>query len=198
MQNQIKYKKVLGAVLSMAFVSTIIFIFALLRTEPAHAAETLSYAGVTIEGDTLVAPTIAYVITRDDAKWSGIVPSISTNDVMRVKNQDDLDFFAKSIMASDDSISKVDIEDETITIYHKEPAKFLGFIPSRIDARISVNTDGDVAIKYPWYTLLSTKNGANLKAEIKAKVGSVVGTSTPLFSPRELAELIHAVTTTAK
>ncbi len=113
-----------------------------------------------------------------DRSSSEVTGGTKTNvTVDKVRTQADLKAFAASELRNDENFSSLDIDEGEITIKYKQPAKFLGFLSTKVNVVVEVNSDGTVDIKYPWYSFLSTTNKTDLEAAIEKAIASYTSTS---------------------
>ncbi len=140
------------------------------------------------------ADVTTFVVTRGDLSGTA---SIGSTDQAMVETSSDLNIYAKSVMTKDENVTKLDIGKDKIVVSYKVPSKFLWFIPSKIVARATIKSDGTTNINYPWYTFLSSKNDAEIKANLQAQVSAITNNGAELSS-RTKAEIINAAVNTFK
>ena len=68
--------------------------------------------------------------------------------------------------------------DDSVTVYYKTPARFLGIFPASINANVSVSSDEQVKVRFPWYRFLfkvrSEVDSEEFRDEIKAEAAGSV------------------------
>jgi hypothetical protein len=124
---------------------------------------------------------------------------VSENDVTVVSadvvtTSTSLSAYAKGVIKSDENVSKVEVQDDEVSLWYKQPAKFLGFIPTSLAARAIVRADGSVDVKYPWYSFLTAHGDADLVSDLDLAAGTIArAESTTEFSASAKARLIDAM-----
>ncbi|HEY4494797.1 MAG TPA: hypothetical protein VJC02_01700 [Candidatus Paceibacterota bacterium] len=175
MQNQIE-NKILTVLTLLASISVIIFFSVLVRAEKTQAAMPLVFENVAIDSGSM------------------IPLSLSVDTDVKVKDEADLNLLTNTIISEDPNISKIDVKDEEITVTYKEPAKFLGIIPTNVSVEARVNNEGKVKVYYPWYSFLTTTNKKDLEGEFNQIVSSITSTSTSSsYTPQIRAKIIAAI-----
>ncbi len=147
-----------------------------------------------------------------NANTNATLNANSNSMVANISTDDDLKVYTTSLKNEDKNVSKVEVADNQILLAYRQPAKFLGFIPSNVTAKVMVDAQGNISVNYPWYTFLSVKNDEKLKADLQMQVAAVlgngrgaddtaVGTTTIAFSDlsvRSRAKIIQALHTALK
>jgi hypothetical protein len=134
-------------------------------------------------------------ISRDSASKS----STTAGSPEGIKNRGQLRAFINHLVKEDDRIADVSISSTTIDARYAMPSKFLWSIPANINTNISVNTDGSVTIKYPWYAFLFSKDENKTTAKLEESIKSTIasGTSTT-FSANVQARLLNILFSSLK
>ncbi|TAK56865.1 hypothetical protein EPO17_03500 [Patescibacteria group bacterium] len=91
----------------------------------------------------------------------------------QLQSGQDLENFAKGVMAADAHVDAVVTDDSHVKVSYKMPAKFLGMFQTEIDAMANVSFDTDkpgngpkeVTVRFPWYRMFY-----NLDSEVKADI----------------------------
>jgi hypothetical protein len=212
--------KVVGTLVSMAFLSVVVYIAALLHVEPLHAAEILVFNEVAIEDGSLrpitkvdvYAPSVApkaNINATLNANVNSQVATTTANTTAQatVSSTTDLDIYTRDITEKDENVSNVVVKDDSVSVSYKEPAKIFGLIPTEVLVTVEVDDEGTVQVKYPWYAFLSGKNTGQLKPGLQAHVGQILktatttnstATSTEKLSPQARAQIIQAIHTALK
>ncbi len=111
-----------------------------------------------------------------------------------ITSNSDLTAYAQASMKDDKNIQNVSVTDSEVSMKYREPAKFLGFIPGAITAKVTVDSDGSVTVRYPWYRFLMKvpEKKADLESDVKANVGTV-GSVSGSFTVSTKAQILKAV-----
>jgi hypothetical protein len=86
-------------------------------------------------------------LTRSDIKGDKVM----SRNAADVTTSNDLSDYARSLLSNDENIVKVESDADSVSIWYKEPAKFLGIVPLMVTVQATVNADGTVKIDYPWW-----------------------------------------------
>jgi hypothetical protein len=137
------------------------------------------------------------VFTRSDVKNnSGVV--INPADVT---TSAEFSTYAKSIIANDENVTKIESNSEEVSIWYKEPAKFLGIVPIMVNTQATVKADGTVDIDYPWWYGLFVTGGGNesLETNVNSTAGTIAKSEASAeFSSATQARLLNALRSTMK
>lgn len=157
--------------------------------------------------------TAASASGRETAVSAGGVVSLGRGDVndngnsgadiqsaASVSSDNDVASFARGILRNDDSVTNVAATSGEVSVSYKEPAKFLGFIPSTVTVTLTTDASGNVQVSHPWYGFLMSKSGdeAALKASAEAKAhaaaqSAVNASASATISSQMKAFLIQAL-----
>lgn len=90
------------------------------------------------------------IIEPDSADSSMLidVASISPEIITSVK---ELELFAKNIISQDSNIKFIKLASGSTEISYQYAGRFLGIIPAKIRAVVSVDNNYRVKVKFPWY-----------------------------------------------
>lgn len=75
---------------------------------------------------------------------------------------------------SDKNVTKVESDDDSVSVSYKIPGKFLGFIPMGMVVRTTVGAAGDVKVSHPWYSFLVTSDDDGAEDAIKTEINAVI------------------------
>jgi hypothetical protein len=89
-----------------------------------------------------------------------------------VQSNTDLKAFAATSLRNDDNLSSVGFASDRVEVAYREPARFLGLIPSSVNVDVVAHEDGTVDVNYPWYSFLMTADRSSIDASIKNEVGA--------------------------
>jgi hypothetical protein len=112
-----------------------------------------------------------FTIDRRDLRET----DISVYDAAEVSTEDDFSAYARSIMQADENIIKVESSEAAVSIWYREPAKFLGIIPVMVTTQATVEADGTVAISHPWWYKMFVKDesAADLEDSLTSTAGTI-------------------------
>lgn len=101
----------------------------------------------------------------------------SVTDATDVHTPAALEAYAGASMKDDNRLTSVSLDAGNLTVTYKTDAKFLGFIPASVTVTATVDADGAVTVKYPWYAfLMSTyENRTELEARLTKEQGAIRG-----------------------
>lgn len=159
------------------------------RGSSGAGASTSATSGVTATGAIGAGSDEGLVVTRGD-----VVSTATAMSAISVSTQADLKAYATSFISSDEDVTRVEADADEVSVWYKQPAKLLGFIPVRVSAQASVNADGTVDVDYPWYSFLTTYDDAKLESDLDVAAGSIArAESTTDFSASVQARIIEAI-----
>ncbi len=78
----------------------------------------------------------------------------SIKEHAQAKSSQDLENFARGVLLQDENAESVVIGEEGVRLNYRMPAKFLGIFNSSLTARIEVDSESRVKVKYPWFRFL--------------------------------------------
>ena len=94
-------------------------------------------------------------------------------DEASVTTSAELDTYARSLIQSDPNIVRVSLDNENVSLWYRDRARLLGFIPVTVSARASIDSDGTVDVSYPWYSFLTIRNSVGLESDLNMTAGSI-------------------------
>ncbi len=94
-----------------------------------------------------------------------------------VRADADLGAFAATSLRQDENLSSLGFAADRVEVTYREPARFLGFIPSSVNVRVSAQSDGSVEVSYPWYSFLMASDRSDIDASVKSEVASYMNSS---------------------
>lgn len=104
------------------------------------------------------------------SKDVGTTDEVYVDASEKVTTKEDLSSYIKSTMNKDSELKDVIIDDSSVTLKYATKAKLFGFIPVWLTPKTTVNTDGEVIVKYPWYSGLSSKKVKLSSEKIKTEL----------------------------
>src|SRR3989338_10086248 len=111
------------------------------------------------------------VVTRGDVNGDGEITASASP--ASVSSEADLSAFAAAQVAADQNVSKVESSSSRVSVTYAQKAKLFGFIPVRVNATATVEADGTVDVRYPWYAFLMVTSETVLESEIESRVTSL-------------------------
>lgn len=131
------------------------------------------------------------VIRRSDLDDSGVTVVEPTT----VTTAGEFEAYARSVMASDENVTKVSASADEVSVWYKENGRFLGFIPVTVSTRATVHADGEVEVDRPWYNFLTTTGDeADIEADISTTAGTIARAEGEAeFSAATQARLVNAL-----
>lgn len=111
----------------------------------------------------------ALVITRGDVEGQAYEDVAASE----VRTSADLDAYARAFVQGDENVSRVSAGADSVSLWYKDRARLLGFIPVTVSAEAKVTSDGTVEVSYPWYRFLTTYNGEGLESDLDSAAGSI-------------------------
>ena len=110
----------------------------------------------------------------DPKKKEEIVGAVAK--LATVSTEEELEVFTQALVVNDSNIENVVVAEDRVDIDYKQPAKLFGFIPIKLTVKSSIDTKGEVKVKFPWYSFLSSTNKKKVEAakeEVKDKIDSL-------------------------
>jgi hypothetical protein len=154
--------KLVGSLLSLAFVSLVLYIAALLYSIPKAHAQEIIFGNVAIEDGSLKPLALGSEINatvnsgRANALLKVETSGNATSSQHRAASSTDnavtkLNAMVTSATSTTDAATDATA---TTTTSYEEPARLFGFIPIFIKVRTEVDANGHVVQHYPWYSFL--------------------------------------------
>lgn len=161
MQHPELNMKLVGGLLSMAFVSAVLFIAALLYSIPAAHAQEMVFGSVAIEDGALRPLALT---TTGDVKIDSNVPL--TYPLGGVRYNFDGTVAGPGMPGSASTTNttmtaEVKSAPQPETTY-RAPARLFGFIPTTLSVKTGIDASGSVKTYYPWYSFLFVKSATGL------------------------------------
>lgn len=121
-----------------------------------------------------------------------------------VNNSDQLRSFAAHVINEDRHVSRVALSSSTVEAHVDTPASFLGFLPTSVQAQVSVNSDGSVDVHYPWYAFFFKTNQDQVKTQVTDAVDQALASTTldtqtqTTLSAKLQATILESITSSLK
>ncbi len=119
--------------------------------------------------------------------------SSTVQNADQVSNDGQLRSYLNHVVKADDRIADVSISSSTVEAHYRLPARFLWAIPASITADVKVNSDGSVAVNYPWYGFLFSMNKSKVDQTLASTTASASAGVTATFSASMTAHLIDSL-----
>ncbi len=134
----------------------------------------------------------SFSITRRDLAAS----TTSYISASNVTTSEDFQAYSRGLMMADENISKIEASDGQVSIWYREPAKFLGVVPVTVSVHASVTADGTVTVAYPWWYELFVKDDTQtqFQTDLTNTAGTLArGEATTTLSSSAKARLVNAL-----
>ncbi len=137
-----------------------------------------------------------FVLKRSDLAGG----NAATIEPSSVTSSTQFEAYARSIMTSDENLTKVETSADEVSVWYKENGEFLGFIPVTVSTRTTVEADGTVEVDRPWYNFLTrTSDSASLKADLESTAGTIARAEAAAeLSSSAQARIVNAVRSVMK
>ncbi len=104
----------------------------------------------------------------------------------------------EATVQSDENVSKVDSDDDSVSLWYKSTFKLFGFIPMTANLKATADADGSVRVSRPWYSFLATSEASNaeevaVKSEVTAVVQSYNTSADATFSAEAKTAIVRAM-----
>lgn len=90
----------------------------------------------------------------------------------KVMSEHDLEDFMHHKAKADEHLKGVEVKDGKLEVKYAQPAKFLGFMNTTMNARVSVDAEDNIVVKYPWYHIFMKKHVS--KASMQSNIARAV------------------------
>ena len=122
-----------------------------------------------------------------------------------VRTFGDLRAFAKSTIEGDENVDELNFNSKKAEMSYRQEGRFLALLPVPMKVKITVYANGDVVVKYPWYSFLTVDNQDEIEAKIKVAVdnvmrGRLVGSvqaegksANPTLTPSQIADVVSRI-----
>ncbi|HEU5114926.1 MAG TPA: hypothetical protein VFT82_04140, partial [Candidatus Paceibacterota bacterium] len=98
-----------------------------------------------------------FVITRQDVTATSTAYISPTN----VTTEGDFSTYARALMMADENVTKIASNDNQVSVWYREPAKFLGLVPVTATVQATVDASGNVTVNYPWWYGIFVRDDAS-------------------------------------
>lgn len=134
-----------------------------------------------------------FSFTRDDLDQN---TEYGVRDVDSIRSSAGLESYVAASVRDNERLESVAITDGRMDMRYRKDAKFLWVVPSSMTVDVEIANDGDVMVRYPWYSFLmaSGESRADLEARLETEIVSISNS----IAAREQAELSETATTGIK
>ncbi len=105
------------------------------------------------------------------------IVNLEGNSILLINSSVDVKAYSDLIVEEKPGIQRVSIENNSIKITYRQPAKFLGFVPVKIKATVEVNNSNQVRVNLPWYHIFYVKDVDLVAAAVQFKIIEEANTS---------------------
>jgi len=153
-------------------------------------------AGSDTDADTATSSDSADADTDSDTGLTGTVGAVI--DPLTVRTDADLETYAEATVSSDERVQDVNVTEDEVSIEYDERAHLFGVFPILVTATATVDSEGKVSVRYPWYRFLMSTQQEALEASANAEVraalsGDASATLDAQAKARALAALHRAM-----
>lgn len=153
-------------------------------------------AGASVTASSTVMATGAdmtsFTLSRKDVSAS----SLNYVAPASVSSSGDLSAYVRSLITSDENVSKVSSTDDHVSVWYAEPAKFLGVVPMTVDIEATVDASGNVSVGYPWWYGMFVRDNSStqLQSDLESTAGVIArGEGGATLSSSAKARLVNAL-----
>lgn len=99
----------------------------------------------------------------------------AVTDADLVRSEASLESYASATVRADERLESLMVEDGRMDMTYRKDAKFLWFIPTSMHARVTVDANGEVSVRYPWYSFLMKvdESRADLEARLTSEIRDI-------------------------
>ncbi|MCI0680371.1 hypothetical protein L0Y41_03425 [bacterium] len=104
----------------------------------------------------------------------------------QVKNETDLGMYAETVVATNENVSEIEVENSAVHVTVKEKARLFGFIPVSLKAKTEVmlesaednHVEAKVKVRYPWWGIFAKRDtpAADFETALTEKINAVLTT----------------------
>jgi hypothetical protein len=131
----------------------------------------------------------------DPEKKEEVLKSIK--EAVEVRSDQDLEHFAQGVLLNDENVVSVQVDEKKVEVKYREPAKLFGFISSSLVAKASVDAEGRVKVKFPWYRFLfSLKKdvqAASLEAAISTETQAALNLQSAVARQAQYLQMVSNI-----
>ncbi|HRH55693.1 MAG TPA: hypothetical protein PK609_02400 [Candidatus Paceibacterota bacterium] len=133
------------------------------ETDKGTITTTSANATTTSEAETIV----NFRLTRSELDDG---TNYAQTESYSVRSAASLEAYAATLLRNDERVKDIRVEQDSFELHYNLAARFLGFIPGSVTAKVAVDGEGQVSVKYPWYAFLMATDES--RAELEARIAS--------------------------
>lgn len=135
-----------------------------------------------------------FTLSQREAAAASLDAESATLGAASVRTSEDLSVFATSKLKRDANIESIEVARDEVSLSYRQPARFLGFIPTDIRATARVTNEGRVDVDYPWYRLFFAVDGASeAEAALETRVQELTANANGSFTVALEAAILEAM-----
>ena len=96
------------------------------------------------------------------------IVNLDGNSIQLVKGDSDVKAYSQLVLSERPNVKSVTVDDSSVTVSYKQPAKFLGLFSTSINAEVVVDENSQVEVSTPWYGFLFSKKTDSIKKNVAA------------------------------
>lgn len=100
------------------------------------------------------------------------IVSLGGGSALLIQSNADLNAYGNLVVQNRPGVTNVSVNNGVVTVKYNQPARFLGIFGTSIAAEASVNSNGKVAVKMPWYSFLFSKRGGTVKKQVEVTLAN--------------------------
>ncbi len=99
----------------------------------------------------------------------------SVTESGRVRSVSGLESYLGASVQNDERLTSVAISDNRMDLTYKRDGRLLWIVPIQMGTRVSVDAEGEVSVRYPWYSFLvaTDESRVDLEARLRGEVNAV-------------------------
>ena len=136
----------------------------------------------------VLAAVVLLLFCANAAHAATLVAPLSTTTALEIETISD-------VVQADAQIGDIALATSSVSLSYPVRARLFGIIPTTLNARTQVESDGTVRIRYPWYSFFFSTDQAEIETKLAA-VGKAIqtlgGSSLTLQQQVTLLTLMHA------
>jgi len=95
-----------------------------------------------------------------------------------INDNNDLEAYNKIVVEKRPAILDIQSDEKSVQVTYTQPGKFLGIFNTYLNGKVSVESNGKVKVKLPWYSFLFTKNTNQVKKQLSLTLGDASASGT--------------------
>lgn len=127
----------------------------------------------------ILAPIFAFAqveasfgVSRSDVL--GGVDGSARVEAADVGTSSDLRAYAHTTMSEDERVDALQFSPDAIVVHYRQKGRLLALVPVTFTVVARAQADGQVEVRYPWYSFLTVDNEQKIATEMKVAVDSAL------------------------